>query len=323
MKYCVYIEIICWAISFTSLLMSLDNLSTIDLHTLFTDEETALSFVYELDMLYDGGVCESTPNCPGNYEIVDDASSRTGHRLKCSHCKKTKSLFYNSIFTRTHLPINVVVHIIYCWVHEYSCDLAAHECNVNLMTITNFYQACRQAATFWLQTEGQDPIGGNGYNVEIDETLMSKRKNHAGRVLQEIWIFGGICRETHERFAIQVQARDAATLLPIIQSMILPGSIIHSDGWSAYNGIDQLPEGYTHFVVNHTTNFVDPLTGSHTQTIERMWREVKRIKRRYEGISRQDVTHHLAEYLWRECRNVNHTNGLAEAVILIGNCPYY
>ena len=300
-----------------------DNVNSYDLHQLFTDEEYALQFAYEYDLLYDGGICESTNHCPGHYEICCDSSSHTGYRLKCTHCQKTKSLFYNSIFTKNHIPINKVLHLIYCWAQRYPCTLAAHEAHVSTVTVTNFYQACRQATKYWLQDEGQQPIGGNGLNVEIDESIISKRKNNAGRILQEIWVFGGVCRETHERFVFEVPDRKAETLLPIIQQMILPGSIIHTDGWKAYNNISTLPEGYTHKVVNHSENFVNPQTGAHTQTVERMWREVKRIRRMYEGLQRNDVSFHLAEYLWREAKSVTHKNAFEEAIILVGDCPYY
>ena len=301
----------------------LEKLNTLDLNELFTNEDVALQFAYEYDLLYDGGVCESTPNCRGNYQIVNDSSTKYGFRLRCSHCGKTKSLLFNSIFTRSHLQINKVLHLMYCWALEYPCELAAHEVKVSLPTVSNFFQAFRQACRHTIENEPQQPIGGVGYNVEIDESIISKRKNNVGRVLNEIWVFGGVCRETHERFIFKVNNRNAETLLPIIEEMILPGSTIHSDGWRAYNGISSLPNGYTHFVVNHSQNFVDPITGSHTQTVERMWREVKRIRRRYEGIRREDVNYHLAEYMWRETRQVNFNNAFAEAIILIGDCPYY
>ena len=108
-----------------------------------------------------------------------------------------------------------------------------------------------------------------------------------------------------------------------MQKYIFPGSIIHSDQWPAYSTISQLPENYTHLTVNHSTNFVNPITGSHTQNIERMWRELKRVRRRYEGISRSDVDEHIAEYLWREREKVNRENCFAMAIILLTECPYY
>jgi hypothetical protein len=53
-----------------------------------------------------------------------------------------------------------------------------------------------------------------------------------------------------------VQQRDALTLLPIIQAHTAPGTTIHSDQWAAYS-----PGIAAHNTVNHSLNFVDPVTG--------------------------------------------------------------
>ncbi len=40
------------------------------------------------------------------------------------------------------------------------------------------------------------------------------------------------------------------------------GSVIYSDEWRAYSGISSVPgKNYTHKTVNHSVNFVDPVTG--------------------------------------------------------------
>ena len=41
---------------------------------------------------------------------------------------------------------------------------------------------------------------------------MCKRKNNEGRSLNEIWLFGGICRNDHKVFAYVVDDRKAETL---------------------------------------------------------------------------------------------------------------
>ena len=58
------------------------------------------------------------------------------------------------------------------------------------------------------------------------------------------WVFGGIERGTTKSFMVVVEDRSAATLIPIIQRYIRPGSVIISDEWQAYSTLSSL--GYTH-----------------------------------------------------------------------------
>ena len=52
------------------------------------------------------------------------------------------------------------------------------------------------------------------------------------------------------------------------------GSIVISDCWRAYNGLEA--EGYTHWKVNHSIEFVSPTDPRvHTNSIEGTWRCVK------------------------------------------------
>ena len=115
-----------------------------------------------------------------------------------------------------------------------------------------------------------------------------------------MWVFGGIERVSKKKFIVPLhkdgQDRSANTLIPLIKKFILPGSVIISDGWSAYNTIGN--EGYTHKVVNHSENFVDPDDPSvHTQTIERLWRDVKEWCKR-PGIRFEYFEQYFARYLF-------------------------
>ena len=85
----------------------------------------------------------------------------------------------------------------------------------------------------WLNDAGQKPIRGDGYTVEIDESLMSQRKYNIGRMLSAEWILGGYCVKTKEKFVLRVPDRTAGTLLPIIEQQILPNTKISSDSWDA------------------------------------------------------------------------------------------
>lgn len=63
-----------------------------------------------------------------------------------------------------------------------------------------------------------------------------------------------------------VPNRKSATFLPIIEEIVLPYTEIYSDSWKAYNAINAIPiiPNYIHKTVNHKNNFVDPITGVHT-----------------------------------------------------------
>ena len=74
---------------------------------------------------------------------------------------------------------------------------------------------------------------------------------------------------------VPVDKRDSHTLLKCIKDYIEPGSTIISDCWKAYDCLSD--EGFRHLTVNHSVNFVDPQTGAHTNTIERRWREIKKL----------------------------------------------
>ena len=99
-----------------------------------------------------------------------------------------------------------------------------------------FYFRCRDIC---LEYFIRNPvvIGGPGQTVEIDECLLVRRKYNVGHQVREQWVFGGYDVATKVGFMVPVDRRDAATLLPIIQKYIAPGTTIISDLWAAYNTV--------------------------------------------------------------------------------------
>ena len=51
------------------------------------------------------------------------------------------------------------------------------------------------------------------------------------------------------------------------------------------------------FAVNHTNNYVDPITGAHTQTIEGLWRHCKQFLPDY-GLKPKDLDSYLSAFMW-------------------------
>ena len=99
-----------------------------------------------------------------------------------------------------------------------------------------------------------------------------------------------------------VARRDAATLLPVIQQHVQPGTIVWSDEWAAYNSVQQLPPVAQHQSesVNHSIEFVNPSTVVHTQNIESYWNRVKTKFKRMKGVHEQMLSSYFDEFMWRE-----------------------
>ena len=101
---------------------------------------------------------------------------------------------------------------------------------------------------------------------------------------------------------LTVPDRSTATLLPIIQQFVLPGTRILSDEWAAYFVLQT--QGYDHGTVNYSEHFVDPVTQVHTNTVEGSRGIVKKRLRRGQTTNPDLLETHLIESCWRR-RNKN------------------
>ena len=141
-----------------------------------------------------------------------------------------------------------------------------------------------------------EPLGGPGTIVEIDEAKFGQWKYHRGRFVDGHWVLGGIKQVTDKAFFVPVPKCDSTTLIPIVLQYVRRGTTIHTDMWKAYDSLDRY--GYVHGTVNHSQNFVDPVTGVHTNSIEGTWTHAKR-KLKNHGTSDDLFGSYLVEYMWR------------------------
>ncbi|XP_026811178.1 uncharacterized protein LOC113552508 [Rhopalosiphum maidis] len=123
-----------------------------------------------------------------------------------------------------------------------------------------------------------------------------------GRRLDRPWVFG-LCDNNKGRYFV-IQKRDKVTLHNIIQREVIARSTIHSDGWSGYNGLSDI--GYSHNVVNHTENFVDPISKAHTQRIKSLWRPLRlKVVKYMCGTTPELLPRYLIETWWRSLNKID------------------
>ena len=301
------------------MLAQLDNMNIMQVCHILNNEQNAFQLCWEAELLANDIYCGD--DCLGVLRPYHDPSVKYGIRVKCDVCNTKRSILYSSIFTRTKLPLQKALIIIYLWSYKTPVEVAAFMAGVNRKTVTSFYQSIRDACSEIAETEGEQ-IGGPGKTVEIDETQYVKRKNHVGAVRgnMDVWIFGGICREDKKRFAVQVPDRKATTLATEILKHVNIQSTLISDSYRSYTNVHNL--GYNHQMVNHSQNFVDPNTGAHTQTVERMWRDLKESRKRYNGVPEEEIDGHINEYMWRRNELVTSKNCFRKTLELLSRVNF-
>lgn len=210
------------------------------------------------------------------------------------------SIRQHSFLFNSRLTLKEAIHLIYLWSLETKIKIAAQQSGTSEVTVINFFKKLRGYCHSYLIC---NPIrlGGVGRTVQIDESLFCfKTKYHRGRRSEtEKWIFGLVDVDVRpiQSYMEVVAQRNAETLLPIIERVVVPGSTIQSDEWAAYNQIET--RGYIHKTVNHSKNFVNPNDGTHTQNIESFWNTMKLKIKTKKGIQKSCLSEYIHEWNFR------------------------
>ena len=272
----------------------------------FYDDYAAINFALQSQLIYQEKECDK---CGDVMKYKSNSGYFYGVCLQCcnKYCNCKQSIFTDSIFSDANIRPNVILNIIYYWAHRIIISTVSEMLQININTISRYYKLMRKACSNYVDSE-KTKIGGKGYIVEIDETCFASKKYGRGRDLNQVWIFGGICRETKDIFAIIVDERNKKTLWHQILKHIKAGTIIYSDQWKAYVVIEQdKRKRYLHKTVNHIEGFVNHEENVHTQNIESLWRKLKDCKYMYNGIKENDIKSHIDEYIWRK-NNIKNKN---------------
>ncbi|XP_044180040.1 uncharacterized protein LOC122961488 [Acropora millepora] len=210
---------------------------------------------------------------PTKCQILDFTAWVPDSRRRCTACRRKKSLRKGSFFAEfPRVPLGKLVLLIYL--------------DLQIRPIT--------------------PFGGRVFVVKCDESQFNhKSKYERGRrARDDVWVFGVISTEyspCRDYFCV-VERRDRATLTQILQRVLLPGSEVHSDDWAAYRNLHvQVPNVTVHRTVVHQDNFVDRVTGIHTQEAESAWARHKKTTLRKKKVS---VTETYKIFLTNKCGGI-------------------
>ena len=143
--------------------------------------------------------------------------------------------------------------------------------------------------------------------VEIDKSCFGRKvKHHRGNPRgNQLWVVGLVERSSNRIILYPVDNRNVETMRLIITTHIKPGSRILTDGWAAYNWLNNA--GYKHFNVIHkhtfTQQYKNTQTGeviaTHTNTIEGAWQHCKERFKAMHGTNVVNFESHIADVTFR------------------------
>lgn len=207
-----------------------------------------------------------------------------------------------TIFEKSTTPLHIWFYAMY-QMGSTRCGISAKQIQRETgVTYKTAWRMFKQIRSLLSETDTQL----EGSLVEMDESYFGakrKRGNKRGRPspsdTSKQCVVGVVERGVGKGRVIATVASDAtkATLHSIARERILPESMVFTDEYSSYNGLDA--EGYTHRRINHSAG-VYVMGDVHTNTIEGFWSLVKRgIGGVYHNVGRGYLQSYLNEYSFR------------------------
>ncbi|KAG0424488.1 hypothetical protein DMUE_6087, partial [Dictyocoela muelleri] len=269
---------------------------------IFTDNNAAFKFLLDIGLIEERRACQ---NCSGEMRLELDPSYSNNYRLRCSSCRKSKSILEGSNFSNPKINFSEYLFIIYCWLEknfEYNIEKNS---NVSLNSIKRIKRKIIKIID--IDNKEEHRKIGLYEPVQVDESVIIKGKLIKSPSLmydsiqRATWIVGAVEENTRELVLEIVPNRRKETMLDFFKRNINDNAVVKTDGHKSYPYSVAGIEG-VHIVVNHQEGFKNS-EGYHTNLIECEWSLFKTDIKTRKGIPGFAIGGYVEEYIWRR-RNI-------------------
>ena len=201
----------------------------------------------------------------------------------------------NRYVVRSHLSEAKVREIVRLFALDLEATKIAHLARVSRRTVNRLVHGVRVLMA--RECEAHRPFRGT---VEIDESYFGRRRvrGKRGRGASGKTIVFGLFKRNGWVYTQIVPDAKRATLRAVIRGRVAWSSVVHSDGWTGYDGLVDL--GFRkHFRVEHRRDEFVSARGIHINGIESFWSTAKTRLAKRRGIRREYFYFHLKECEFR------------------------
>lgn len=274
--------------------------TVMELETRFSTEEACRLYLFRLRWP-DGYRC---PRCPG----IRCWPTKRG-LFMCAACGKHASVTAGTIFDRTRTPLPVWFRAIW-WIVTQKNGASA----LGLQRVLGL--GSYETAWTWLHKirramvrPGRDRLDGR---VEIDETYLGGLEEgvHGRETFKKALVVVAAQEDGRGIGRIRMQRipdASAKSLLPFVKSAVEPASVIHTDGWPGYAGLEA--KGY-----GHEVTVMSRSKSSASDLLPRVHRVASLLKRWILGthqgaVSSEHLDGYLDEFTFRFNRRTSRSRG--------------
>lgn len=231
------------------------------------------------------------------------------NKMRCSRCHRDISITAGTVFESTHIPLRLWFQGIWC--------VASQKNGVSALGLSRVLGIKRQK-TGWdllhkirlgMVRPGRERLTGT---VEVDEVLIGGKRHKLEGRSQPGKILALIAAEDKKsegigRIRIQIiPDATSRSLHMAIKDMIEPKSVVRTDGWTSYWGIERY--GYIHKINKRQPRIPgdDP-----TPLIHRISALLKRwlLGTHQGGVKETHLHSYLDEFVFRFNRRTSHSRG--------------